>query len=289
MRVVVVGDAMVDVIVRPDRSLIHGGDVSGHISERLGGGALTIASLLARQGVPTTFLGTVGRDDAGSHIIESLQRNGVSPRIGRSELAPTGRVLVIVDHSGQRTMVSDAGANAHPSDEVFRDWQQFFETTDIQCHAHVSAYWLTRPRTQARTLDVMHQLARSRHTLSLGMVPSSVWYPEYTDVLAQAVQLCNLVFANEEEAERASTTGIMGETPWVVTYGARGAAIWPDPPVPPEQLHEEIQDTTGAGDAFVAGVLASWTTAGADLSLAVLDGNIVAQEYLRDRVAHPLQ
>lgn len=283
MRVVIVGDAMVDIIARPHTRIAQGADVPGQIHDRVGGGALTTARLLAEQGVHTTFLGCVGNDNAGQRILSHIERAGIHSRVHESDALPTGRVLVLVDSDGERTMVSDVGANIEFPTALFDESAATFQGP---CHVHFSAYWLTRPSTRDLALSAMRHLKPDCTTLSLGMVPSTLWFPDHIEFVAQATAICDLVFSNEEEAQHAQRAGVSDQSTWVVTYGSRGAAIWPQQPsVTSPPPRNGITDTTGAGDAFTAGFLGHWLTTREDFTGALAQGHEYAARYLSSRVA----
>ncbi len=113
-RVVCIGVATLDAIVRVDR--LPGPDerVPGRDGRLAGGGvAATAAVTLARLGVPVAFVGRVGDDEAGRWIRAGLAAEGVDvaglrPAPGRSPLS-----VVLVDASGARSLApypGEAGA-----------------------------------------------------------------------------------------------------------------------------------------------------------------------------------
>ena len=56
------------------------------------------------------FAGRAGAGDAGFHRRE-LARFGVEPRLAADESVPTGTIVVLVGPDGERTMITDRGAN----------------------------------------------------------------------------------------------------------------------------------------------------------------------------------
>ena len=67
MTVVVAGEALVDLILRPD----------GSITPVPGGGPFNAARTLARLGVPTVFLGGLSADRFGHDLRTRLEEDGV--------------------------------------------------------------------------------------------------------------------------------------------------------------------------------------------------------------------
>jgi len=284
----VVGDAMLDIVVTPDFPLTIGADTPGSITERIAGGAVTTARLTSRLGLDTTFVGSLGADDVADLIKEALTGDGVNAHVMHTSTLPTGRVLVIVDDTGERTMVSDFGATTCLSAEILA-------SAPLTSHIHVSGYLLIRQQTQATVLEFMRNRAHDGASLSLGWIPTSIISRDSHDALLEAQHLCSVVFANEEEATSAERLGLIGQSTWIVTYGPRGAGVWPDPPRISENSRADHQmDSTGAGDAFIAGFLAHALIddqalprpLGREFAQSSLEaGHSAASQYLSSRVA----
>lgn len=104
---------MWDVLVKPDKLLLPGGDTTGRIVLAPGGSAANVAAWIARSSTPAGFIGKVGTDIFGDLIIEDMRREGVHLYISRSEAHDTGVILVMIDRHGQRSMVTNQGADFH--------------------------------------------------------------------------------------------------------------------------------------------------------------------------------
>ncbi|MGH8976646.1 MAG: carbohydrate kinase family protein, partial [Acidimicrobiia bacterium] len=103
-----VGDLVEDIVVHAVEPLHRDADVRARIERHRGGSAANTAAAVARLGGRARFVGRVGADDTGTHLLESLVALGVEhagPRAGR-----TGTVVVVVEPGGERTMFSDRGA-----------------------------------------------------------------------------------------------------------------------------------------------------------------------------------
>ncbi|HZR50858.1 MAG TPA: PfkB family carbohydrate kinase [Streptosporangiaceae bacterium] len=81
----VCGEALIDMVVRPDGSLLA----------RPGGAAFNTSRTLARLGWPVTYLGRLADDGFGALLRDSLSRDGV--RLGVSELSADPTTLAVVD------------------------------------------------------------------------------------------------------------------------------------------------------------------------------------------------
>jgi sugar/nucleoside kinase (ribokinase family) len=265
--VVVIGDVMTDVTIHSDadltHDLAHGSDTAADI--RLGGGGAggNVAAWLAFLGVQVGLVAAVGDDDAGDLALAGLQRRGVAVHAVRDPTRPTGTVVALVDARGERTMITDRGANVALSPrDVPMSW------FGPGARLHLSGYTLfTRPARSAA-------LAALGHAASCGMgisVDPASWAPlrqaEPARFLAwtAAADLC---LPNADEARLLAGTDDLdaaarrlgaryGQA--IITAGADGA-VWSDGRAvlrEPAGTHADVLTGIGAGDAFTAGYLAA--------------------------------
>ena len=225
MRLVVLGDLMVDVVARIADPLAHGSDTAAQISVRGGGSAANTAAWAASIGTDVALVCRVGEDDR-------VTLPGVDVHAAVDRERPTGTCIVLVEPGGERTMLPDPGANDGPLPEI-----------PLGDHLHVVGYALLRDGPRASALAAIERARAAGMTVSVD--PSS-----WALLRPGAIPQVDLLLANEREAEHL--TGEM-----VVKLGA-GGARWGDVHVPAVPV--EVVDTTGAGDAFAAGFLSAWLT-----------------------------
>ena len=103
-----IGDLVEDVVVWPSTELVHGTDTAARIFRRRGGSAANVAVIAAREGHPSRFVGQVGEDSLGSMLAAEMEQAGVELALGRG--GTTGSIVVIVDQTGERTMLPDRSA-----------------------------------------------------------------------------------------------------------------------------------------------------------------------------------
>jgi sugar/nucleoside kinase (ribokinase family) len=264
LRVVVVGDVMVDVVCTMTGPLARGSDTPSRVSTHGGGSAANVAAWLAARGVPTTFVGRVGADDLGRSAVAALADGGVDVRAAVAADVATGTCVVLVEPGGERSMLPDTGANAGlaPADlpeEAFRPG----------AHLHLSGYTLLHPGSRDAGLAA---LARARAVgMSVSVDPSSTallaaagpgWFVAATGgrtlLLANAAEAALL--AGCPLPREAATTLAAEYAEVVVKVGAAGA-VWHSGFIgasAPAEPVGQVSDTTGAGDAFAAGFLESW-------------------------------
>src|SRR5712691_4030350 len=110
VRIVVLGDLMLDVVVTPVRPPESGTDVPGRIALVQGGSAANTARWLSRLGARTSLIAAVGRDGVGRTLVEAVRSDGVVGHISRVTGARTGRFGVLVVSGGERSFVTERGA-----------------------------------------------------------------------------------------------------------------------------------------------------------------------------------
>ena len=108
--VLVIGDIMQDIVVQAAGPLVVGSDQRAKIRLSAGGSAANQAVWMARFGLNPQFVGRVGVSEVG-RIAAELAAKGVIPCLAPDSEAQTGRLIVIVDPSGERSFLTDRGAN----------------------------------------------------------------------------------------------------------------------------------------------------------------------------------
>jgi sugar/nucleoside kinase (ribokinase family) len=264
--VLVVGDIMTDIIVKPQGPIARGSDCPAAIRMRPGGSGANQAAWLRHFGVAVTFVAKVGHSDLDD-CRQMMLDLGVTPRILGDLQTATGLLVTLVDPDGQRSFLTDRGANAmleqgDLSDDLF----------DGAALLHVSGYALFAERSRLAVLDLARR-ARERD-IPVTVDPASASFLEDVGPAAflQWTNGAAICFPNDDEA--AILTGTRDEASQrrmlsahyglvVIKRGSFGAELV-DPggerllrlPAP----EVAVVDTTGAGDAFLAGFLAAYLT-----------------------------
>ena len=277
MTIVVAGDVMADVVVTLSGPVAHGSDTPARVAYRGGGAAANLAVWLARAGAPVHLIGRVGDDPAGHAVAEELDAAGVAGAPQVDAELPTGTCVVLVEPGGERSMLPDAGANAALAAVPLPPGAR---------HLHVAGYALLHPgsRPAARAL-----LAAARAAgVPVSVDPSSAAPLARTPAFLSWVAGADLllpnraeaaVLAGTDDAEAAGRALTAHAREVVVTLGAEGA-LWTDGAAVvrvPAVAAGAAADTTGAGDAFAAGLLAA-RLAGADPRKALAAGCALAAE-----------
>ena len=109
-RVLVVGDLIYDMLAKAEGDITLGTDTFVPIRVSAGGSGANAAAWLAHSGVETRFVGRVGDDVFGRFLEGEMERSGVESYLARDSSLETGKVFVLVDGEGERTMITDRGA-----------------------------------------------------------------------------------------------------------------------------------------------------------------------------------
>lgn len=280
--VIVLGDLNVDIVVAASGPLRVGSDVDADIVMRHGGSAANMAAWLAHEEVSVTFVGSVGNDSLGRDAVAALQRDGVDTHVHVAEVVPTGTCVVLVDPSGERTMLPDPGANrVLPVADLPLD--QIAEAEVLL----VSGYALLRPGPRAAACAaVAHAHAHGVRVLvdaaSSGPIRDT-GASRFLDWIGPAWIVANepevtalasdLPGADVEDALTAARLLSEPDRTIVVKRGSHGAALVRAGTVVAEvpAAPAEVLDSTGAGDAFAAGLVAALVS-GADEADALRRG-----------------
>jgi ribokinase len=229
-------------------------------SQSGGGSASNTAYVLASLGLSSLLLGSTGDDEYGSLVRNELKNVGVDCTY--LEHIPDGVTTVkylVVDESGEVMVLANDGAN-----EDFDSGALPAERFEQAAHLHLTSQ---RPETA-------HELAE--RAVDAGITVSfdpgrRLDLREYEPVY----RLADVVFLNENEAETVERSELSEEVNGitVIKRGEDGAqAESEDRHVTHEGFDAEPVDTTGAGDAFAAGFIASRLD-DASLETAIAVGN----------------
>lgn len=262
-----------------------GSDRPAAISTRGGGAGANVAIHLARLGVHVTLAGCIGNDPAGAVLAAELAGAGVRPVLRTVDGEPTGTIVSLVEPSGQRSMLADRGANLRLRPEDV-------PTPAPGGHLHLSGYTLLDPGPRAAGLAALASAVAAGCTVSLD--------PASTGPLAQYgierwladTASATILLPNAEEARLLTGCTDVGDAAHAlarrhriaaVSLGADGA-LWAsgDSLVHRPAHPTDVVDTTGAGDAFAAGLLAAWLQTAAVSPAAALDAGLaLAAEVVR--------
>ncbi|ATS19216.1 hypothetical protein BRW62_11250 [Parathermosynechococcus lividus PCC 6715] len=238
----------------------------------LGGAPANVACGLVKLGVPTAFLGAVGKDALGEQARSQLAAIGVDvSSMETIPSVPTRQVRVKLSATGDRQFVGFAPTNTL----AFAD-TQFLGSTISPRQVAAAQFLVTGTLALAAepTATTLRNLVQQMHSQGKAILIDANWRPIFwPDTEAAVAQIrpfleaANFLKLAKEEAELFFSSsdpqvvygrlwGDVGDRAVVITDG--GAPIrycWHghlDTIDPPSMA---VVDTTGAGDGFVAGWL----------------------------------
>lgn len=262
-KVWVLGDAVVDLLPESD----------GRLLPCPGGAPANVAVGIARLGGTSGFIGRVGDDPFGALMQRTLLTEGVDiTYLKQDEWHRTSAVLVDLNDQGERSFTF----MVRPSADIF------LETTDLPCWRHgewlhLCSIALSAEPSRTSAFTAMTAIRHAGGFVSFDPnIREDLWQDEHLLrlCLRQALQLADVVKLSEEEWRLIS-----GKTQndreicalakeyeiamLLVTKGAEGVVVCYR-----GQVHHfagmsvNCVDSTGAGDAFVAGLLTGLSSTG---------------------------
>jgi len=276
-KVLGIGNALVDLLIRleDDRMLddLHlpkgsmtlvGEDTKDQIAEKSkhlnrdmasGGSAANTIHGLARLGIETAFIGTIGRDETGEFFKKDLEKSHIHPLLNLSD-TPSGLASTLISPDGERTFGTYLGASielsaADLTPEMFAGYEIL----------HVEGYLVQNHQL----LESILKLAKDAGLkISIDLASYNV-VEENLDFLKEMVRkYVDIVFANEEEAK--AFTGLDAREALdqladfteitIVKTGSKGSLVKSSgKTIIIDAISANVVDTTGAGDLYAAGFL----------------------------------
>ena len=260
-KVWVLGDAVVDLLPESD----------GRLLPCPGGAPANVAVGIARLGGTSGFIGRVGDDPFGALMQRTLLTEGVDiTYLKQDEWHRTSTVLVDLNDQGERSFTF----MVRPSADLF------LETTDLPCWRHgewlhLCSIALSAEPSRTSAFTAMTAIRHAGGFVSFDPnIREDLWQDEHLLRLCLRLQLADVVKLSEEEWRLIS-----GKTQndrdicalakeyeiamLLVTKGAEGVVVCYR-----GQVHHfagmsvNCVDSTGAGDAFVAGLLTGLSSTG---------------------------
>ncbi len=257
--ILVCGEAIIDFT--PARCEAEEGFVA-----RPGGSPLNVAVGLARLEVPSGFFGRLSRDPFGRQLHGYLEHNGVHVGLLRRGPEPTALAFVLADEKGD-------------AEYVFR-WDATADRRLLASHLpealpervrvlHVGSLGTTL-EPAASTLEALVEREKGQRLVTFDpnvrppLVPDRAAYLErmerlvnHADVVKASDDDLAWISPQEQAEEIAARWKASGPALVVVTQGAEGVfAVAGNGVAEARAPRVEIEDTVGAGDAFMSGLLA---------------------------------
>ena len=276
-KVIGIGNALVDLMteINNDSLLAELGlpkgsmqlvdkDISRNIIEKTknfkrtiasGGSAANTIHGLARLGIETGFIGTIGKDEMGKYFKEDMEKSNIKTYLHESN-SDSGVAVALVSPDGERTFAVHLGAAVELVAEDLND--SFFKGYDM---LHIEGYLL---QNYALIETACNLAKQSGLRISLDLASYNVVEAHCDFLTYISKEFADIIFANEDEAK--AMTGLHPEeavhqiAEWcdvaVVKTGKDGSLVKTGGEIYKiEPIKANVVDTTGAGDLYASGFL----------------------------------
>jgi fructokinase len=254
-RIWVTGDAVVDLIPDNKNSYL----------KCPGGAPANVAVAVSRLGGNSAFFGRVGQDPLGRFMKETLNNEGVNNNyMLLDDMQRTSTVIVDLDDAGERSFTFMVKPSA----------DQFLLPVDIPSFTknqwlHVCSIALANEPSRSSTFHAMLQMKSAGGFISFDPnLRDEVWAKpsEIKSVVLTAIAMADVVKFSDDELLFLTDTDSLeagleviaefNNTLVLITQGAKGSLF-----ITQGEKHQitgkavKPVDTTGAGDAFVGGLI----------------------------------
>jgi fructokinase len=264
--ILVAGEVLVDLIVRPDSTEAH-----------LGGGPFNTARALSRLGVSTAFLGRVSSDVFGKRVISTLTEDHVSLLAVVPTDDLTTMALVEINAQGGASYRFYLDATSVPGCTIADADAALARTAtngDPIVALHVGTLALVLEPFAEAVEHLVNRLAKTETLIVIdpNIRPIAIADRDhYLKRLHRVLALANVVKVSDEDLvwiDPAAKDDIeagarrmlaLGLDVVLVTFGGDGVlVVTKDDATRVAAPKVEVADTIGAGDTFTAGVLSWW-------------------------------
>ena len=244
----VIGSINVDIVYRTEHLPAVGETINAVSKNRfLGGKGCNQAVAASRVGSKVNLIGSIGADESGRYILDSLEKQKISTEhILESNQYPSGEAIIIVDDQGNNMIMVSGGANR----EMTLEQLPLVEDSIILMQLEIPL------------AIVFHVIKNKQENLIvLNLAP-------YRDIPIERLAGVDILVMNEVEACQLTGTATMNPEELlgriksalpncvpVITLGEQGV-VYLDQQVVKFPAERVVPvDTTGAGDTFT-GILA---------------------------------
>jgi fructokinase len=263
--VVVAGEALIDLVPRPD----------GALAPIVGGGPFNTARALGRLGQPTAFVGSVSEDALGREIAAALTADGIWLDDSLRTERPTSLAVAQLDAEGRATYRFYFEETSAPA---LTPVTALASLPDAACALHVGGLGLVlQPMAEAIETLCGRLAGDALVMVDPNVRPTMIQDPaSYEARVWRVVSKADIVKVSDEDlralvpelAPRDAARALLGRGPKLVllTLGAEGAVAFGtfgSHVVAAPRV--TVVDTIGAGDIFSGAWLARWLERGAAL------------------------
>ncbi|MSU25152.1 MAG: ribokinase [Opitutus sp.] len=287
-KVVVVGSIMQDLTLACAEFPTSGQTIVGRLSVGQGGKGSNQAIACDRAGVPTLFVGAMGRDSVAAQAEKFYRTEKIACHIVKKAGAASGTAVILLNRAGQNEIVIAPGANAllAPADVPLAALRRAAVVlTQLESSLATTAHVLRAARRAGVTTMLNPAPMREDFATAL-LADVDILIPNESEFVALVrgwPRLKRRAF-DETKLRALSHDALhalcreLGVPTIIVTMGGQGCFV--------SEAHGyfflpahrgiKVEDTTGAGDAFCGGFAAGLVRTGGDITAAARFGTTVA-------------
>lgn len=273
--ILVLGDINLDIIVNLREEINFNTDSESDIHFKGGGSAANFSYWLDYLGQPVRLVAKTGDDFIVNFLKKQFQNTKIDFVNLVSENKDTGRIVILLSETGDRTMVTDRGANLDFSPEDITN--DYFKEID---HFHLGGYSFFGGKNMEESAVKTIEKAKEKN-ITISFDPSSYsgldnYGPQKILKQTKGINLCfpNLdegrTLTNKEDPEDIVNELLNYYKNVVLKLGKEGCYIGSRDRI--KKVKQKVKlaegDTTGAGDAFSAAFIADYLNNNSLLSAA---------------------
>lgn len=267
MRILCAGLVVCDILVKPVSTATLSMDTSRAETIKLlgGGDAFNVASNLALLDTAVSLLSFVGNDDLGVYLKDKTQSFGVDTKNLKQIDTPTSASAVLIANSGARSFVSFKGACHSLSEqdlpkEILSEFDLLYLGSAFDL-PQLDGEGMTKVFKRAKECGLTTVLDTTAEPSAKDCFQFANTL-KYTDIFMPSEREARLLTDCEDMRKAADIFHQMGAKVVIIKLGSKGCLLSQS-----EKKREfsaynaKVVDTTGAGDAFVSGFIASYARA----------------------------
>ena len=262
--------------------------IFGKFKMTTGGKGSNQAVAVARTGIKTAFVGSIGNDSFGKEVKQFYVDEGIEFFLTEQEDTPTGTAGIVVNSIGQNKIIVSPGANDKLSpldipENLVREAQVVI--CQFESQLNTTAYVLKTAR-DAKVTTILNP-APMRLDFKPGLIDNiDILIPNEIEFTQLIKHFCpklymdfteNTIHQLSEEKLHQLCRNIGIDT-IIVTLGHHGCFVSTNDnfKLLPANNHNKVIDTTGAGDAFVGAFASGYVQFNKDILKSAKFGNLVA-------------
>jgi len=263
--ILVIGDINLDIIVNLREAINFNTDSQSDIYFKGGGSAANFSYWLDYLNQKVRFIAKTGDDFIVDYLKEEFANTDIDFKNLISKEKETGRIVVLLNKDGDRTMITDRGANVKLKPDNIKE--EFFSGIN---HLHLGGYSFFGEKNMGNTALKIIETAKEKN-ISISFDPSSYsGLKEYgIQKILNQTEGIDLCFPNLEEGKILTGQNTPKEIiRYLLNYyknvilkvGKKGCLVGNKAEISFIQQKRKLAegDTTGAGDAFSAAFIAKY-------------------------------